>query len=72
MRKMIGSRFERHPVYNLPAERLRAIEKTLQNRVQVFLNIPDHDECAIEKRNGWINPELFFDKVVKRLQKGFM
>ena len=43
IRKMIGFRFEKHPAYNLPAERLRAIEKTLQNRVQVFLNVPDHD-----------------------------
>ena len=43
LRKMIGFRFARHPAYNLPAERLKAIEKALQNRVQVFLNIPDHD-----------------------------
>ena len=43
LRKMIGFRFERHPTYNLPAERLKAIEKTLQNRVQAFLSIPDHD-----------------------------
>ena len=27
---------------NLPAERLKAIEKTLQNRVQAFLSFPDH------------------------------
>ena len=37
LRNMIGFRFERHPRYNLPAARLRAIEKTLQNRVQAFL-----------------------------------
>ena len=43
LRKMIGFRFARHPAYNLPAERLKAIEKALQNRVQVFLNIPDHE-----------------------------
>ena len=43
IRKMIGFRFEKHPAYNLPADRLKAIEKTLQNRVQVFLNVPDHD-----------------------------
>ena len=39
LRKMIGFRFTKHPAYNLPAERLKAIEKTLQNRVQAFLSI---------------------------------
>ena len=43
LRKMIGFRFAKHPAYNLSAERLKAIEKTLQNRIQAFLNIPDHD-----------------------------
>ena len=43
LRKMIGFRFEKHPRYNLSADRLKAIEKTLQNRVQAFLSIPDHD-----------------------------
>jgi len=43
LRKMIGFRFEKHPAYNLPAERLKAIEKALQNRAQAFLNIPDHE-----------------------------
>ena len=43
LRKMIGFRFAKHTAYNLPAERMKAIEKTLQNRVQTFLNIPDHD-----------------------------
>ena len=43
LRKMIGFRFEKHPRYNLLAERLKAIEKTLQNRVQAFLSVPDHD-----------------------------
>ena len=43
LRKMIGFRFEKHPAYNLPADRLKAIEKTLQNRVQAFLSVPDHD-----------------------------
>ena len=42
LRRMIGFRFEKHPAYNLPAERLKAIEKTLQARVQAFLSIPDH------------------------------
>ena len=39
LRKMFGFRFAKHPAYNLPAERLKAIEKTLQNRVQAFLSI---------------------------------
>ena len=43
LRKMIGFRFEKHPRYNLLADRLKAIEKTMQNRVQAFLSIPDHD-----------------------------
>jgi len=43
LRRMIGFRFEKHPAYNLPAERLKAIEKTLHSRVQAFLSIPDHD-----------------------------
>ena len=43
LRKMIGFRFEKHPRYNLSAGRLKAIEKTMQNRAQAFLSIPDHD-----------------------------
>ena len=43
LRKMIGFRFAKHPAYNLPAERMKAIEKTLQNRVQAFLSISDSD-----------------------------
>ena len=43
LRKMIGFRFEKHPRYNLSADRLKAIEKTMQNRAQAFLSIPDHD-----------------------------
>ena len=39
LRNMIGFRFERHPRYNLPAARLKAIGKTLQNRVQAFLAV---------------------------------
>ena len=43
LRKMIGFRFEKHPRYNLSADWLKAIEKTMQNRAQAFLSIPDHD-----------------------------
>ena len=43
LRKMTGFRFEKHPRYNLSADRLKAIEKTMQNRAQAFLSIPDHD-----------------------------
>lgn len=41
LRKMIGFRFEKHPRYNLPADRLKAIERTLQTRIQAFLSISD-------------------------------
>ena len=43
LRKMIGFRFEKHHRYNLPADRLKAIEKTLQTRIQTFLSKPDHE-----------------------------
>lgn len=39
LRKMVGFRFKKHSAYNLPAERLRAIKKTLQSRVQDFLDM---------------------------------
>ena len=42
LRKLIGFRFTRHPRYNWPAERLKAIEQTLQTRTLAFLAIPDH------------------------------
>jgi len=42
LRKLIGFRFTKHPRYNWPAERLKAIERALQSRVLAFLNIPDH------------------------------
>ncbi len=37
LRKMIGFTFERHPRYNLPIKRVRAIEKHLQKRTQELL-----------------------------------
>ena len=39
--KMIGFRFEKHPRYNLPADRLKTIERSLQTRIQAFLSISD-------------------------------
>ena len=42
LRKLIGFRFTKHPRYNWPAERLKAVEQTLQTRTQAFLAIPDH------------------------------
>ena len=39
LRKLIGFRFTRHPSYNLPAYRLKAIEEHLQKRIQTLLNI---------------------------------
>ncbi len=40
LRKMIGFRFTRHSSYNLPAERLKAIEGFLQRRVNMLLELP--------------------------------
>ena len=43
LRRMIDFRFQRHSRYNLPAERLKAIEKHLQKRTQALLSIPSND-----------------------------
>lgn len=40
LRKMIGFTFQRHPRYNLPVERVRAIESHLQSRTRELLDIP--------------------------------
>ncbi|MBO6157715.1 MAG: XRE family transcriptional regulator [Firmicutes bacterium] len=40
LRHLIGFTFNRHPNYNLPAKRLKAIEQYLQKRVRLFLDIP--------------------------------
>jgi hypothetical protein len=39
LRKMINFSFTRHPLYNLPEQRLAAIEKHLQKRVVQLLNL---------------------------------
>lgn len=39
LRKLINFKFKMHPRYNLPKERLRAIERFLQKRVQQLLTI---------------------------------
>jgi hypothetical protein len=39
VRKLINFRFERHPTYNLPAKRLRMIERFIERRVQALLAI---------------------------------
>ena len=41
--KMIDFRFQRHSRYNLPSERLKAIEKHLQKRTQALLSFPSND-----------------------------
>ena len=41
LRKMIGFKLEKHSAYNLPADRLKAVEGILQRRVQAFLDVPD-------------------------------
>lgn len=40
LRRMIGFRFRRHPVMNLPEEHLEAIERLLEKRVRKLLAIP--------------------------------
>ncbi len=40
LRRMTGFRFRRHPRYNLPADRLHAIEAFLQDRVRALLSLP--------------------------------
>ena len=40
LRNLIGFTFERHSKYNLPAKRLKAIEKYLQQRVSDLLELP--------------------------------
>ena len=44
LRKLINFRFERHSRYNLPKERLKAIEGFLQRRIQSFLKAKGHQE----------------------------
>ena len=39
LRRLIGFTFKRHPAYNLPEERLVAIEKHIQKRVTMLLNL---------------------------------
>jgi hypothetical protein len=39
LRKMIGFRFKRHPRYNLPEERLKAIEAHLQKRITKLIDL---------------------------------
>ena len=39
LRKLINFKFKKHSRYNLPADRLKTIEKFLQKRVQELLNI---------------------------------
>lgn len=40
LKRMIGFRFERHPRYNLPAYRLKALEAFLAERVTELLSLP--------------------------------
>ena len=40
LRRMVGFRFRRHPLLNLPEERLAAIEKQLGERTRELLSIP--------------------------------
>ncbi|MCD8133369.1 MAG: XRE family transcriptional regulator [Clostridiales bacterium] len=49
LRRMIGFRFRRHPVINLPEEHLTAIESCLETRVRELLAIPT---CHRQKRGS--------------------
>ena len=40
LRRMIGFRFKRHPILNLPERHLQAIEKLLEARVRELLAMP--------------------------------
>ena len=40
LRRMIGFRFQRHPLMNLPEQHLEAIERLLEKRVRRLLAIP--------------------------------
>ena len=42
LRRMIGFRFKRHPILNLPERHLQAIEKLLEARVRELLAMPNH------------------------------
>lgn len=49
LRGMIGFRFRKHSHYNLPADRLKAIEKHLQKRTQLLLSIPNSDSRPVQE-----------------------
>ena len=49
LRKMIGFRFVRHPSFNLPEERLAAIEKQLGERARELLSIPSRTHRPKER-----------------------
>ena len=46
LRRLIGFRFTRHPLVNLPEERLTAIEKQLDLRVRELLSLLRHPTPA--------------------------
>ena len=52
LRALIGFSFQRHPSLNLPEERLKAIERKVQNRVAELLSL------TREKKKDRSGPEL--------------
>lgn len=52
LKKMIGFKFPRHPVYNLPEKRLKTIEGYLQDRLQELLRMPNHDRNQLRSELG--------------------
>ena len=51
LKRMIGFRFKRHQLYNLPDNQLRAMEKHIQFRVQELLSLP--------KKNKFTSRNIF-------------
>ncbi len=39
LRKLVNFKFDKHTSYNLPAARLKAIEKFIQNRIQILMSM---------------------------------
>ena len=48
LERLRGFRFTRHKYYNLPVDRLHAIEDFLQNRVSEILKFGDHSDDLVE------------------------
>lgn len=52
LRRLIGYHLPRHPLYNLPEQRLHRLENFLQMRVQQLLKMPNRNRDAIRAEIG--------------------